>query len=260
MSDKTNYKNDVPETFLKFFPLNDNSLSFLQGNLYFAKTNQVNDPFEFQFNSSQIPSLFDWDKDIDTFEPFRKDSQYDSLIFCCSHPEALKNILLWSHYANNHKGFCVEFESKILKSEYLKCEYINYDEELPKPIKKGENKFSSAHSLGHIYFHKHNSWSYEKEYRAVFNISFLKSPSPTEFIRVKDKKNKINLGAIYKAPKNFIKRIYFGCQMNSTDKEKVISAAEDYNNCMVSSMMIHPEKYELVPEMFWTNIGRNKFD
>ena len=40
------YKNAVPQTFLKFMPVNDHSLKFLQGGIHFGSVDNFHDPYE----------------------------------------------------------------------------------------------------------------------------------------------------------------------------------------------------------------------
>ena len=73
------------------------------------------------------------------------------------------NILMWSHYADYHKGFCIEFKrsphnplGSTQPVEYVK-EYpcFNYFDELPGAIAK------------RIILTKADDWSYEEEWRGI---------------------------------------------------------------------------------------------
>lgn len=72
--------------------------------------------------------------------------------------------LMWAHYSNNHKGFCVGFHEEKLRN----CSYfgrggiVRYTNKFPlvDPLKNLslENAFIETHT-------KEKNWSYEKEYR-----------------------------------------------------------------------------------------------
>jgi hypothetical protein len=96
------------------------------------------------------------------------------------------NILMWAHYANNHRGFCIGFDSKKLE-EYLKKnksnpDYIytlfsvNYLKEYPIIIptvnyqKRFENTITRLCTKG-------NLWSYEKEFRYILTGATSKAIS-----------------------------------------------------------------------------------
>ena len=74
------------------------------------------------------------------------------------------NILMWSHYSNNHKGFCVGFwEEKLRNSELFgKGGPVRYSEDFPvlDPFKEDfiDYSFTETHT-------KAKDWAYEMEYR-----------------------------------------------------------------------------------------------
>ncbi|WP_066632771.1 DUF2971 domain-containing protein [Labilibacter marinus] len=90
------------------------------------------------------------------------------------------SILLWSHYANCHRGFCVGFHENKLRESGLfgTGGIVKYDDQYPeiKPSKdqhsKMENSFKETHS-------KSIDWKYEEEYRLT-KLFFPKSPLPFE--------------------------------------------------------------------------------
>lgn len=76
------------------------------------------------------------------------------------------NTLMWSHYANNHKGFCIGFDEEKLIKEYnfTACGFVEYPEDRkhPKisPITDGDlESFKTA------IYNKSIDWKYENEYR-----------------------------------------------------------------------------------------------
>ncbi|WP_349393654.1 DUF2971 domain-containing protein, partial [Clostridium perfringens] len=52
-------------------------------------------------------------------------------LLICSFSECKDNILMWSHYSNCHKGFCIEYDfSKLIKSRALVLPVI-YSKNVP---------------------------------------------------------------------------------------------------------------------------------
>lgn len=77
-----------------------------------------------------------------------------------------KNILMWSHYANEHKGVCVELERNIDEDlgNDKRCRPVKYLKKYPQPsiedILKGEHVLTEK-----VAYTKSVDWAYEKEWR-----------------------------------------------------------------------------------------------
>lgn len=181
-------------------------------------------------------------------------------VFCLS--EENDNLLLWSHYADSHRGYCVEYtdysdeEISYLKSKAifpenvpnhklsivrnaLKVEYLNDkqiddyisqfpedDVELLKQWKKKQNEDKEEEYLTEIrrnFLIKHEIWSYEKERR----------------IMVENKNTLI--------PPGKITAIYFGMRMPPIDKRTIATIAFDKfkGNCSLFTMYRNGNGYKL---------------
>jgi hypothetical protein len=91
----------------EYLPFNDHSLSFLINNqIWCPKAQTLNDPLELHFHLTDTnlggipinqPSLEEAKKAIKELG-----------VVCLS--EINNDILMWSHYADGHTGFCIEFE------------------------------------------------------------------------------------------------------------------------------------------------------
>lgn len=78
----------------------------------------------------------------------------------CLGPE-VENLLMWAHYADSHRGVCLEFSLRNdVMCSALKCEYLNGF-----PIMRLHGR-EDAGAL-RILLAKAESWSYEKEYRII---------------------------------------------------------------------------------------------
>lgn len=75
--------------------------------------------------------------------------------------------LMWSHYGNSHKGFCVEYlvRPMSLWSTFVQLP-VMYSSELPS-ICLSEALFSPHMVLPRLLATKHVDWAYEKEWRLV---------------------------------------------------------------------------------------------
>jgi hypothetical protein len=95
----------------------------------------------------------------------------------CSFSEECDNILMWSHYANDHKGICLRFKSKY-KPTPFKTEYmltinfkdaplyrINYQNVAPSKVNFLDKTFTKR--VAEFIQIKALNWKYEKEYRII---------------------------------------------------------------------------------------------
>ncbi len=155
------------------------------------------------------------------------DSQNRHLgIFCLS--GEWSNILLWSHYANNHKGFCIGY-SFVETRDYLlsqslkvKADYVNYQDDFPSLKPAPRYTSSDAFKRAFVQTHtKANGWSYEKEFR----ITLTKYPEPLTDVE-----------RIVILPKDCIKEVTLGISINQSDKSEIVDA------CNIAKIPIYQAK------------------
>jgi hypothetical protein len=84
----------------------------------------------------------------------------------CSFAESPDTLLLWSHYADHHRGCCVEYHCKNNKLSKLsqKVRYTNSVPKISAADFAGPNKNDVFDSL---WLTKASCWSYEKEWRVM---------------------------------------------------------------------------------------------
>ncbi|MFA0570172.1 DUF2971 domain-containing protein [Vibrio gallaecicus] len=74
-----------------------------------------------------------------------------------------QNVLMWAHYANNHRGFCLEFDTS---NDYFgrawKVNYVNRINSIDILDFTEEDAFNSLVT-------KTKEWSYESEFRVISN-------------------------------------------------------------------------------------------
>lgn len=83
-------------------------------------------------------------------------------VFCSS--EIRNDILMWSHYADGHRGVCLEFDASAPQSVFASALPIKYQQQYPIL-----NRFTSSEEerLDATLLTKSEHWVYEKEWRII---------------------------------------------------------------------------------------------
>ncbi|MCI0563986.1 MAG: DUF2971 domain-containing protein [Nitrososphaera sp.] len=114
------------------------------------------------------------------------------------HPE---NLLLWSYYAEGHKGMCLEFDTKALLTKTRDCLFkVDYRTEYPSLSEYSQIDEDAFHKL--MLFTKSKHWDHEQEWRLVVDRRY----ADNEHLLL---------------PKGSLKSITFGCLMPEHDKELI---------------------------------------
>lgn len=135
----------------------------------------------------------------------------DSYAFMSVSKNPVSN-LMWSHYSDSHKGFCIEF-----KSEFMKAEKVTYQKTIPKlntiDLHRLYFKTYDGEALGHQIWlalrTKLDEWEYESEYRFQANNAMGRIPAGKSFIKI-----------AYDT--NFVESIIFGCRMQDNVKHFIM--------------------------------------
>lgn len=124
-----------------------------------------------------------------------------------------ENELLWAHYANSHKGICIEYEIESVEKVNYSYEYPKLSEEFIKNMlfikREGiESSYKYEKNLiqelkEKILLTKSKAWEYEEEWRLI------------------------QIEPIKKIEKSQIKSIYFGLKTSKEDIKKVIKLLDD---------------------------------
>lgn len=164
-----------------------NNLHFLldilvYNRLYLASYSELNDPME---GAYRISNRVNYDNPwMESFHTEKND------IRICSLSKTYNNMLMWSHYADSHKGCCIELELKSKKDIIERpIEYVETIQEL-----QGKNYREEAID---ILSRKLKCWLYEQEVRLLKEIP--RDSRKSKFIKIK------------------IVRIYLGCKMAAKD-------------------------------------------
>jgi len=225
-----NFEITTNKHIYKYFSINEFIFRTLINNeLFFAKPSDFNDPFDSQFNlrlvegskaekqffenleasSSEINNLKtpQLNNEISTNLENSLISGTNDLVGVTCFSETENEILMWSHYADKHKGICLKFDWKI-HPEYFSGSKVFYSNSIH------NIEYSSTENFHQEYkkcvLTKLGRWNYEKEIRSVIEIN---------------KKRNLSFN-----PKALV-GVIFGEKTNNADIEiikKVIALHKDY--------------------------------
>lgn len=178
----------------KYQQVNKYSLNALiNRQLFFAKPCQFNDPFDAQLLPEDYINELGYLGYSDTDLYINNANSYvcNELNTCgiVSLSKTCNDILMWSHYADAHKGFCLGFENDLQiyfkehewRIENKPIRYLSHNEHPYRAIHSdyiSKKRFNSGHGfldqmelssslLEAAITIKHFSWSYEQEVRIV---------------------------------------------------------------------------------------------
>ncbi|QTD40917.1 DUF2971 domain-containing protein [Sporosarcina sp. Te-1] len=133
-----------------------------------------------------------------------------------------RNMPMWAHYANNHNGYCIEYEVTdpryVFKVLYEKSRHQTKQlprdvfEEVKIAMRDGKRPSARTESILLLLFLsnfvKHDVWSYEDEYRILYNF-----------------RKRIGIGRSITAPKLGIqpKRIYLGLAISEQHRTELLA-------------------------------------
>lgn len=167
---------------------------------------------------------------------------------------------MWSHYSNNHKGICIEFDSS---SDFFNGKYTNactlfggkisdyyknigqlrkidYRDERPTYICPSEIEYDTE-----SWFIKSLEWRYEEELRLLLPIDLAIEIDNNDMI-------------FYPVEPKIIKSIILGCKMEKNTKKEIVDKCEKYG-IKVREAFIHSHKFKIeIMEYDESNHGRYK--
>lgn len=173
-------------------------------------------------------------KDMHEFILKEFNEKYRKKLKVSSFSEDNQSLLMWGHYANNHEGFCIEYDLSVMdENENLKKYLfpVTYSNErfditdfyIDNVINKNSNdKYRLIHSV----LYKSEDWKYEKEWRFVIS----ESECPDKMVSI---------------PKP--KAIYLGSQIKKDHKVQLIKLCKK-NNINILQMKLDSKIYKVVPE------------
>lgn len=190
--------------FYSFGKYTSTTLNHLLNNeIYACPIEKLNDPFEncwLEFEEQHY-------KSVNT--EFWRRIEEKKLVFClCANedntfPYSPESILMWSHYAKSHTGFCIMFSDKIINAPNQVANNnensMIYSDDIPGNIETSYGP-EADRELFRILHQKHPCWEYEHEARLIFETSGPKYHS---------------------IPQNCIMGIFCGCNISDKHKRKL---------------------------------------
>ena len=133
------------------------------------------------------------------------------------------NILMWSHYADHHRGFMLEFRYKKIENNYRNLPMpVIYSNEYPRLTVPWNLKYIRqdkellAEFVVKQLLIKSEIWRYEKEFRVSTTNSLFKKYDP-----------------------NTLASVILGSQISDSDEKAIISAIEKYNKVNNTDVKIY---------------------
>lgn len=144
----------------------------------------------------------------------------------CSFCESPEQLLMWSHYAESHKGFCVEYDISQWNQEDVRRKILF-------PVLYGNSIYDRTDLLvRHILWDFHNplypfltgstkslDWAYEREWRFILNLGK-------------------NLFSSQNYPMDCQSKVYLGYKISSEHKAKVIDICKKNNLLVYQSSVL----------------------
>jgi hypothetical protein len=190
-TDEDNYEansikiKNMPRFFYKYSCINDYTISnMLESSIYMSSPNDFNDPYDSLICNAISPTLN---------ESLQKIS---SKYFVSCFSERWDSILMWSHYADHHKGICIQYDFTL---KYRKKENVIYPDIHPVIYTNSVYKLSEGNNLSICILKKAKDWKYEKEWRIIITNEkgkplIMNIPTPISSIlfgsRISEKKKK----------------------------------------------------------------------
>lgn len=220
--------------------------NIMEGKVYFSFPDAYNDPFDcavrFEFS--------EWSKKVfyrgvhNYFQEAQKRdprfnmilgrvnqeifNKYKKYVKVACFSEAYDSMLMWSHYAKDHTGFCIEYDttkSKLFEELALPVIYKNERYDATNcMITKSRNIACNA------VLYKSTDWSYEKEWRMFGTVDYFRN-----------KPGCLDL-------KQAISAVYLGACTKENDNDKISEVKKwtEERNVEIYKMSLDSKSYNLI--------------
>lgn len=214
--------------------------SLLNDELWASGLSNLNDPFEavYKDNISKSLKLLEKilkagtglvQKNWDDLMAFNNKIGFYSLAL--SNNEFPDNELMWAHYANSHRGFCIAYDIKQLEFSQKSPYDVNEMKIVYKmdPPSIDVTNIGDKNFLVKMFGTKSKIWEYENEIRLIYNHFGIK------------KYNSFSL-----------KSIYFGLNMDEKYQIQIIDGLSNHD-VNFYKMCMEQESYKLSPKFLCSN-------
>jgi len=146
---------------------------FKEPSLRVSQRCALNDPFEFNPSQNVLDKISEDEIRDDFFQQiaaYSTDEEFDDT-GVISFTETYNNLLMWSHYADEHKGIVVEFNYEKLKAYFNNKLNVNNSIERVLYNRERQDVLSYSFSPKQSLLTKSDDWIYEKEHRILTKVS-----------------------------------------------------------------------------------------
>lgn len=237
-----------PDSLCKYTKLNKHLENSLREHyLWYESLENYNDPYDGRYRLKN-PTTKDYEcflykqglflppNEINkTFEHFVEEltktiEEVKTKSRVCCFSALQDNILMWSHYAENHTGVCLVFD-------YMK-DVNSFSMVLPITYTNTYREYNyvddNTGTIHQILATKSLDWAYEKEYRSI------KEPNIEDETELNNKVPFIP---------SALTEIIFGCKVDPIKKKNIIDlvkALPEYNHVKFRQAELHPYMYKLI--------------
>lgn len=164
-------------------------------------------------------------KDREEFEERWRQSLRKLGVVCFSGDP--NNILMWSHYANNHRGLALEVLLDEDDARLFEVEYTS-DRIVCPLFRKEEGRL---HEIRDVLKRKFHDWRYEREYRLLHDIQEMRNRGNGELAQI---------------PKQSIKKILLGAKASPALEDSLRKMLSDNElNIPIIKVKLDPLKYRV---------------
>lgn len=226
----------------KYRPCNEYTQAiFTSGCLHYSHPNDFNDPYDCRLLFEKKPRIYIERIAIDKIRlvPINMDElqkitqeEINDIEICCFSKNGLQ-MQMWSHYAEEHKGICLEFNEELLLDRrccdardviYQKEQVVN--DSMPFTLRNED--------IIRFTYTKHSSWAYEQE------IRYFHKPDP----------NYSN--GNYPFNKKALKSIYFGskCTKDNIERYMALCKSNGFDDVKFYKIELTPNRdFSLLPHL-----------
>ncbi|UWX60473.1 DUF2971 domain-containing protein [Chryseobacterium oranimense] len=181
--------------------------TIMNDEIWFSGVEYLNDPFEKVYSTKTLEEYKGIELIVtDFFIPYKEHiEKYFEQVGILSLCEENTNLVMWSHYSDNHRGYCIEYNLNSNTINQLNFE--NDDEVFLMEVEYEDTPidFLSLPSSFQFYLRRKSKlWEYENELRYISSKKGL-----------------------HKIPSDSIKAIYLGANINKIVKEAIIKLCMD---------------------------------
>lgn len=239
-------------TLYRYRPINPNEIEALEkGYLWHSPASNLNDPFEGSIKLKEVEQdttmklslqttvsvnggypkvderIFEMENSIKQFNDWYK-RHFQWMLprtkVCCF-SKSKTNELMWSHYANDHRGMVLEYDISFDLNLFQYAIPVIYHEKLQE-INFMDQKDKSIVS---VLKNKSDRWSYEQEVR-IINDNPAGAP------------NRVSIN-----PES-LRSVIFGYRTSKADKERIKTALKKFPHIKYKQCRLSEDDYELIIE------------